>query len=237
MLQKINADYRQWCALSFSFVTAIKSASIQWLFAIFVCMTKIQLSANEMQLVTDPSWILTKHRVIAKVYHLFGALSDQMQAFLAVNSSVLPAEIFQLPPKISKGEQYEALPYVVLDYPRLFSKVDVFAIRCFFWWGNYFSITWHIKGKFQRQYQEQIVAAIQTNQLPHHYCSMAGNEFNFDLNGKDYALTSAMGASGFSSIQDAPFLKISYRVAFEHWNTAQEQLMKAFQHFITIAAG
>ncbi len=198
-------------------------------------MSKIHLSPDEMKLVTDPSWILTKHRVIAKVYHLFGALSDQMQAYLAANSALLPAEVLQLPPKISKGEQYEALPYVVLDYPRLFSKDDVFAIRSFFWWGNYFSITWHLKGRFQRQYQQQIAAAMETKQLPHHYFSVAGNEFNFDLNGKDYALTSVDRAKRISSLQDAPFLKISYRVAFEQWNTAQEQLMQAFQHFIGIA--
>lgn len=198
-------------------------------------MTKIQLSAEEMQLVKDPSWILTKHRVIKKVYHLFGELSGRTQALVLRNDDAIPAEVLLSPPKISKGEQYEALPYVVLDYPRLFSKEDVFAIRCFFWWGNYFSVTWHLKGKFQRKYQPLIAAAIADNNLPDHYFSVSGNEFNFDLSSKDYATTTS-AAGTFSKLTEIPFLKISYRIPFEQWNKAEELLMQAFTNFMAIAA-
>src|ERR1700712_1654938 len=128
-------------------------------------MPKIQLSAEEKQLVSNSDWILTKHRIIEKVYHLFGSLSDQMQLYLQERKAHIPVEALQLSPKISKGEQYEALPYVVLDYPRFFSKEDVLAVRSFFWWGNYFSITLHLKGKFYQQYYKKIAAAIAKKKL------------------------------------------------------------------------
>ena len=118
--------------------------------------SKIQLSAEEMQLVSNSAWILTKHRIIEKVYRLFGDCAAEMQVYLAERKALLPGEVFRLPPKISKGEQYEALPYVVLDYPRFFTAEEVFAVRSFFWWGHYFSITLHLKGKFQQQYQQAI---------------------------------------------------------------------------------
>ena len=41
----------------------------------------------------------------------------------------LPAEMLFHSPKISKGENYKGLPYVMLDYPRCFGKTDIFAIR------------------------------------------------------------------------------------------------------------
>ena len=49
--------------------------------------------------------------------------------------------------KISKGENYLGLPYAILDYPAIFKKENVFAIRTMFWWGNFFSITLHISGR------------------------------------------------------------------------------------------
>lgn len=48
--------------------------------------------------------------------------------------------------KITKGENYRGLPYVIADYPRLFTPESVMAYRILFWWGHYFSCTWHLSG-------------------------------------------------------------------------------------------
>ncbi len=197
-------------------------------------MTKIQLSAEEMKLVTDTSWILTKHRIIDKVYHLFGNLSAKMQWHLQGLQHFLPNEVLQVPPKISKGEQYEALPYVVLDYPRFFSKEDVFAVRCFFWWGNYFSITLQLKGKFQQQYAEKIAIALAEKKLEEGYLSFSGNEFSFNLAAENYFQTDATNKNLAEEIRRYPFLKIGYKVSFAQWDTAEQSLMKAFEQFFSV---
>ena len=44
---------------------------------------KIHLSEEELQLLQNAEWVLTKNKIIQKVYDLFGALSEQMQARLA----------------------------------------------------------------------------------------------------------------------------------------------------------
>ena len=64
-----------------------------------------------------------------------------------------------IPPKISKGENYKGLPYLVLDYPRYFGKDDHFAIRSMFWWGNFFSITLHLSGIYKKMYENKIEAS------------------------------------------------------------------------------
>ena len=90
----------------------------------------VSLSAVELQLVTDPGWILTKNGIIQKVYDLFGSLSASYVAL--AKELAVPEELLLMPPKISRGEQYKGLPYVMLDYPRCFGKEDVLAVRTFF---------------------------------------------------------------------------------------------------------
>ncbi len=55
----------------------------------------------------------------------------------------LTTEIDQLPidsPKITKGENYLHMPYVVLDYPKIRDKHFPIVLRTLFWWGNYYSL-------------------------------------------------------------------------------------------------
>src|SRR5262245_51174126 len=110
---------------------------------------KIQLSADELSLVQNAAWLLTKNNIIDKVFELFGEVATGAGELLKEAADWLPKETFVQSPKISKGEKYLGLPYVMLDYPRMFSREDVFAIRTFFWWGNFFSVTLHIKGKYK----------------------------------------------------------------------------------------
>ena len=94
---------------------------------------KLSLSADELELVCNKDWILTKKMVVDKVYLLLGGLSQQMQDYIESNQLLLPAVVTQSSPKISKGENYLGLPYVMLDYPRYFKSNDMLAIRTFFW--------------------------------------------------------------------------------------------------------
>lgn len=113
---------------------------------------KVTLSPKELELVNDAGWILTKNTVIQKVYTLFGNLSEAYKTILENNPSIINNGIDFRSPKISKGEQYEGLPWVMLDHPRYFAGDDVFAIRTFFWWGNFCSITLQLSGSFQKRY-------------------------------------------------------------------------------------
>src|SRR5688572_32501219 len=116
---------------------------------------KIQLSPLEMELVTNSDWILTKNGIIEKVKELFGRLQLRQETVL----SSLPEEVRQVSAKISKGENYKGLPWLVLDQPRLFTRDKIFAVRSFFWWGNFFSSTLHLYGNYKTAYQQRVIAA------------------------------------------------------------------------------
>ena len=97
---------------------------------------KIHLSAEEAELIDNTEWILTKHRVIEKVYQVFGQINERMKNELS-GFDHLTGDIQCLNGKISRGENYRLLPYIILDYPSYFKKNNIFAVRTMFWWGNF----------------------------------------------------------------------------------------------------
>src|ERR1700743_243634 len=109
---------------------------------------KIRLSAEKLRLVGDPGWILTKNSIVRKVVEMFGELSGEWREVYLHDGD----------PKISRGEQYKGLPWGMLDYPRVFGKEDVLAVRTMFWWGHCFSLTLHLKGKYLRMYAPVILS-------------------------------------------------------------------------------
>src|SRR5687768_3160639 len=117
---------------------------------------KIQLSPEELLLVQNAEVLLTKQRIVGRVFDLFGELAAVLQKQMQTVSLADPVK--KLSPKIARGENYEGLPYVMLDYPRYFSRENILAIRTFFWWGNFFSVTLQLKGVYLRQYAPSLIA-------------------------------------------------------------------------------
>jgi len=189
-------------------------------------LTKIHLSEDELQLVQNAQLLLTKNTIIEKVYALFGELASELQQSPIYATRNLPAELLTLGPKISRGEKYKGLPYVVLDYPRCFGKEDVFAVRTFFWWGNYFSVTLHLKGKYQQMFipylQKQTALLAESDfQL-----CVTGDEWEHDLSDGNY-LPLSTNSDTVSAIDLAgkPFYKLTSRVELHQWNEMNERLL------------
>lgn len=117
---------------------------------------KIQLSKDELLMAGNAEIILTKNRIIRKVVELFSELSTSMREVVKQNEPILDPGIAWTEPRISKGEQYRELPWVMLDYPRIFGKEEIFAIRTLFWWGHEFSMTLHMKGSYFERFRERL---------------------------------------------------------------------------------
>lgn len=131
--------------------------------------TKIRLSQKELELITDADIILTKNAVMKKMFLLLEGLQESLQAWL-LHEAALPAEVLRSGPKISKGENYQGLPYLVLDQPRHFEINNIFAIRTMFWWGRYFSITIQLSGR----YKEDLTSALEG-----HFDELKKNEYYY----------------------------------------------------------
>lgn len=179
-----------------------------------------------MALVSDPGWILTKNSIIVRTVELFAGLSEGMRLQVEGLGDVVRGE--DLPPnwrmpKISKGENYLGLPYVMLDYPRLFGKEDVLAIRTMFWWGHYFSVTLHLKGRYKNLFLPVIRARMGELEAAGFHLATSIDEWRHEITIDSYR---ALGAAGIEEIWEGhPFLKLSAKCGLDKWNEAPEVLL------------
>ncbi|MEN9548896.1 MAG: hypothetical protein RIR12_1487 [Bacteroidota bacterium] len=196
---------------------------------------KIRLSAKEMTLINNAEWILTKNEILNKAVSLLAHVQTlQVTQIKALAPSVLPAWSSAVP-KIAKGENYLGLPYRLLDYPAIFSKKDIAAIRTFMWWGNGFSVTLHLSGSYKLQLQAKIIAHIAHLQANDVYICINDDEWqhHFDIsNYKPLNTYSKMEAA--SIIGTARFIKLAVKMPLSIWPMAEEKLLQAFTLFTKI---
>ena len=178
---------------------------------------KITLSDKELSLVLDPEFILTKRAIIDKVYDLFAIMTARLQTILA-DAGNLPNELRLSVPKISKGENYLQLPYVMLDYPRFFGKEDVFAVRTMFWWGNFFSITLIASGVFRKlidtdeiwkdeNLKEILFVNVNPDPWQHHFGA------------DNVRICKSLSANEWETITSGnPYLKFALKYELSRWN-------------------
>ena len=197
--------------------------------------TKISLSKQEMQLVTNADWILTKNGIIQKVKWLLGTLQAKQEACLQSHKKHLPAEVLKPSPKISRGENYKGLPYLVLDCPRYFHKENIFAIRTMFWWGNFFSITLHLSGKYKKMYEEKLIASFKALQEKDFFVCVGMQEWEHDFEKPNYIPVKELSKMRFRQlIQKCPFIKVGQKIPLQEWNTVQKILFGYFRRMLEI---
>lgn len=190
--------------------------------------TKIQLSSFETELVQNSEWILTKRGIIDKVYLLFGNLSQQYVPL--IDKTDLPLAIKSSTAKISKGENYHGLPYVVLDYPRVFDKENTFAVRTLFWWGNYFSSTFHLKGQYKEAFLPNIKDNYPLLAETGYFIGTGEDEWDFRFTENNFKAINQLSAEEWNTmLQTNSFTKLSIKIPLTKWDEATNELHRHFQ--------
>jgi hypothetical protein len=189
---------------------------------------KLTLSAEELQLVTNTQWILTKRVIIDKVNLLFGNLSVVFSNHVIANDCFLQPAIVQSTPKIAKGENYLQLPYVLLDYPRCFDKENIFTIRTMFWWGNFFSITLHLSGKYKQTFETALQKNIPTLVKPDFYVCINEDEWQHHFKADNYMPVNKLTLDEINSITQRRFIKAAIKFPLEKWDTMPSLLEQSF---------
>lgn len=96
------------------------------------------LNKEELQLISDGDFLLRKREVSKKINKLLSECEAQLQPVVHQHLSFYPNEVLAKSGKISRGENYKGLPYLVLDFPRYSNDKKIFIYRTMFWWGHYF---------------------------------------------------------------------------------------------------
>ena len=191
------------------------------------------LTPDEASLVENASWLLIKHRIIGKVYGVFGALSETYSGLLEEYAEFIPREVTAVPPKIYRGEHYRQLPYVMLDLPRFFQHDDTFAIRTFFWWGNSFSIHLLLGGKYKTMYEERLESHIKERSLDNWYIGVSEDPWQHHFEQDNYMPVNG-AEKQIRSIHNGNYIKLGrwhpvtdWKGAFAFFIASYKQLLES----------
>ena len=102
--------------------------------------SSFKLTNKEFELILDTEYPLLKKNAIDKIQAQLHELGEHLIANPLI-TRLLHAQSY----KISKGENYLNLPYLVLDLPKIDGNHFPILCRTMFWWGNYFSFNVFIR--------------------------------------------------------------------------------------------
>lgn len=194
--------------------------------------TKIQLSPAEMDLMCNASVILTKNKILQHVKTLLEDVQSEMQQTDFETGSA--QNIFNILPKISKGENYQGLPYLVLDYPRIFAHSGTFAIRSMFWWGNFFSSTLHISGQFADTYRHSIKNNYQQLSRLNYYIGIHSDPWQHHFEESNYNKISTITETQFQNYCHQKHIKIAAKWPLVDWPIAANHLFESWKMFLQL---
>ena len=184
-------------------------------------VSKIQLSPAESELMQNAEVILTKNRVLEKIKGLMETVQEAESEFAL--QELTQGEMFRTSAKISRGENYGGLPYLILDYPRHAAGDDLFFIRHMFWWGNFFSSTLQLSGKYRREAMNAILSSY--SHLSYYYIGINDDPWVHHFEEANYRKIPDMTEPEFAeACHKSRHLKIATWWALGDWKEAPKTM-------------
>jgi hypothetical protein len=195
--------------------------------------SKIHLSEAELDLVLNAGVILTKNAILKKAFTLLGEVQERILQEKETNFS--PNPTFSVSPKISKGENYLGLPYVVLDYPRISHDENLCFIRSMFWWGNFFSSTLQLSGIYKKKNIKKLGTSYQLFSTNHYFIGVNPDPWHHHFEATNFRSIDSMSPEEFGLVLDQqPHIKIAARWPLKEWNLAANALFQSWNLLVRL---
>ena len=195
--------------------------------------SKIHFSEAETDLMKNAAIILTKNSVLNKMKQLLEGLQQDLEQ-VATTSTLGQQDIITSVAKISRGENYLGLPYLVLDYPRKSDSAGLFFIRNMFWWGHFFSTTLHVSGI----YKKKILPALSTAYADLQKCFIGVHEDQWvhHFESDNYVAISSLTEKAFLTLcENGDHLKIAVSQPLDTWPQARENMQENWKLMLKVS--
>lgn len=174
----------------------------------------MDITHKELNILQDTDFLLTKSIVLEKIYKLLEDTRAELIKCVKNTNFSFPDGTDIVTGKISRGENYKNLPYMVLDYPTLFTNESSFAFRTMFWWGNFFSSTLHLEGKALDKYGKTIVDNIDKLLNKNIYIGVGETPWQYHYGEDNYL---PLTKDHKNAISYCEFLKLSKKISLTRW--------------------
>lgn len=132
--------------------------------------------------------------------------------------------------KISRGENYRGLPYLILDHPAHFKIDDIFACRTMFLWGEFFSVTVHLQGYWLKEFHTSLYEIIDEIDQSELYVSKGTTPWHYHYEEDNYAL---LTKQDLGVAMNNTFIKISKRLPLSDYLLLHEIAREFYKPFLS----
>ena len=194
----------------------------------------LKFSNEELEAIKDRNFFELKHSSTKKIVDLFGELEKELKAIASEND--LNVEALNVSNgKIFRGENYNLYPYVLLDYPRLFTTESIFAFRTMFWWGSGFNFTLHLQGKALDKFRNKLVNDIESLIGKDVYYCVGKTPWQYHYEEDNYVLLSENTIDDITMMNSQnEFVKLSRRLDIDHFSMLKEKGIETYKMFYSL---
>ncbi|HXC61202.1 MAG TPA: hypothetical protein VNV63_00885 [Nitrospiria bacterium] len=133
-------------------------------------------------MISDTDFFPAKAEIIRKLHEDSMRLRDQIRMECKKTPlSLAPAGTDFETGQLVKGEKFQDFPYVYLDFPKFFSRDEMFTFRSFFWWGHSLIFCWFLSGPRLDEYRKRLLACHKTISHQTVFLSTAGTPWEWGL--------------------------------------------------------
>ncbi len=177
-------------------------------------------------MVSSEEIILTRISVMQKVHTILNSCIPHIDGIIM---SAIPEQVKDqlVVPKISKGEHYLQMPYMLLDCPRIFSGKDIFAVRTMFMWANFFSVTLHLSGNYLQTFKNKMLKAQYILPVSWYVC-ISNDQWQHHFESNNYIALHSM-ENWESFVQEATFIKLAVKFNLDKWEKMTDLLNESYQ--------
>lgn len=198
-------------------------------------VTKILITKKELQVIENTYFFLTKVKVTHKIIEQLLLLRTSLKKIIQKTDFKFPSETDILTGKISKGENYLSYPYIILDYPKLFKKNSIFAFRSMFWWGNFYSFTFHVSGNALKHYRSNLISNISKFKKKNYFFCINENQWQHEFSANNYKLIDNIPNTELTKlINTRQFIKISKKISLHKWKDVIKTGEKCFTDMLNV---
>jgi hypothetical protein len=196
---------------------------------------KIRLSRVEQQLVKRSDWILTKNNVMQKIRVMLEELQTERQGNIWEAVPPFLQAPLSIAPKISRGENYRGLPWLVLDQPRCFNREEMLAIRTMFWWGEHFSVTLLVSGQLKQQLEPSLLSAFTILRKKGYAICIAADPWEHHFERNNYQSLDKVTSKVYRDlIKSQTFFKAGIRFPLADMETMPRKLNSEYRRLMKI---
>jgi len=192
-----------------------------------------RFTSDEMRMIAATDFFPAKAEIIRKFHQEFITLRDQLRmecekTFLRAAPAGTDFDTGQL----VKGEKFHDFPYVYLDFPKFFSKKEMFTFRSFFWWGHSLIFCWFLSGPRLDEYKERLLDWHATLSHQPVFVSIADTPWEWGLEKPHAEFLNEIGNEHLKEIlKDCHFLKLGCSIplkSLELQNAIPQEGLRVF---------